>query len=125
MKKLILLFAFSVFAFTLSFAQTKKIANESRSGKKTEFKIGPDSYRDGNFGLSPIMVAEMHHYSDSVRRVDSIKTANRKTDSVAKADSVQKAKQMSAPKKKSPKRKAKGISASIDTEHSKKTMMKP
>jgi hypothetical protein len=141
MKKLFLLFVFSIFAFTLSFAQTKKIANESHSGKKVEMRIDPDSYRDGNFGQDPQfnnpVYSEMWHYADSLRKVDSIRNLREirernyissgtipfqhYCDSMRKADSAKKANGSSSPPpQQSSKPKTKGIAANENIERQKK-----
>ena len=120
MKKSILLLL-SIFALQFcSFAQTKKIANASHSGAKQEMRIDGE----GNFGWypNPIEEANMHHYADSIRKVDSIKNAIRKTDSVKKADSMKKAK--SIPPHKTPqKKKSKGLHAAADFGMSTKSAM--
>jgi len=105
MKKTILLFIFGFLAVSSVNAQTKKIALESHSGKKSEFKIDGE----GNFGepMNPIVLAEMNHYYDSLRKADSVKNVavmRSKQDSAKKADSLQKAKQLPGPKKSKPKR---------------------
>jgi hypothetical protein len=112
MKKLILLLALLFFAFVNANAQTKKIALASHSGKKSEFKIDGD----GNFGWypNPIEEANMRHYSDSLRKTDSIKHIAIRNDSIRKADSVRRINHPPLPKKTYPKKRAKGLHAAAD-----------
>jgi hypothetical protein len=125
MKKSILFLLFSCAFLIHSFAQTKKIALASHSGKKSEFRIDGD----GNFGTNPILEAQMRYYYDSVRVVDSLNFIRQKnqippvhfSDSVRKADSIRFHKTLNAPPKKQG-RKAKGVHAAAFLLKPKNTM---
>jgi hypothetical protein len=124
MKKIIPIFILAFFITSCLFAQTKKIALQSHSGKKSEFIIDGD----GNFGnppsnFNPILQAEMHRYADSIRKVDSMKNVGRRNDSIRKSDSVKKANPQQSHPKKSPHKKAKGINAAASFTKPKKQMV--